>query len=103
MIRVNILYPKQDGGKFDYDYYINTHMAIVKERWGDSLKRAEVYKGLSSAGGGEAVFVTACCLFFDTLEDFEKGIAAHGEEIMGDLPNFTNIPPTIQFEEPLMS
>jgi hypothetical protein len=31
--------------------------------------------------------------------DFQKGIAAHGTEIMGDIPNDTDISPQIQISE----
>ena len=51
MIRVNVMYPKQDDGNFDYDYYLNTHMPLVGERWADGLRGMEVYRGLSGAGG----------------------------------------------------
>jgi hypothetical protein len=33
------------------------------------------------------------------VEDFQKGMAAHGQELMADIPNYTNIPPTIQISE----
>ncbi len=39
MIRVNVMYPKQDDGHFDYDYYLNTHMKIVNERWDGRAER----------------------------------------------------------------
>ncbi len=103
MIRVSVMYPKQDGGNFDYDYYLQNHMATVKERWGDSLRGVEVYKGLSGAGGADETYVTVANLLFDNVEAFEQALAAHAEEIMGDIPNFTNIDPVIQIEEQLMS
>jgi hypothetical protein len=31
--------------------------------------------------------------------DFQKGIAAHGTEIVGDIPNYTDISPQIQISE----
>ena len=103
MIRVSVMYPKQDGGNFDYDYYLQNHMVTVKERWGDSLRGAEVYKGLSGAGGADETYVTVANLLFDNVEAFEAALAAHAEEIMGDIPNFTNIDPVIQIEDQLMA
>ncbi len=102
MIRVNVMYPKQDGGNFDYDYYLNTHMPLVGERWSDVLRGVEVYKGLSGAGGGAETYVTIANLKFDSVESFQQALDAHAPEIMGDIPNFTNIDPVIQIEEQLM-
>ena len=34
MIRVTVMYPKQDGGTFNYDYYMKNHMQIVKDKIG---------------------------------------------------------------------
>ena len=102
MIRVNVMYPKQDGGNFDYDYYLNTHMPLVGERWADGLRGMEVYRGLSGAGGAAETYVTIANLKFDSVEAFQQALEAHAEEIMGDIPNFTNIDPVIQVEEQLM-
>ena len=102
MIRVSVMYPKQDGGEFDYDYYLSTHMPLVKERWGDALRGCEVHKGIGGAGGADETYVTVAGLKFDDVPAFEAALAAHAEEIMGDIPNFTNIDPVIQIEEQLM-
>jgi hypothetical protein len=43
MIRVSVKYPSGEGKKFDYDYYVNKHMALVKNRIGGAgLRRLEV-------------------------------------------------------------
>ena len=102
MIRVNVMYPKQDDGNFDYDYYLNTHMPLVGERWADGLRGMEVYRGLSGAGGATETYVTIANLKFDSVEAFQQALEAHAQEIMGDIPNFTNIDPVIQIEEQLM-
>ena len=102
MIRVNVMYPKQDDGNFDYDYYLNTHMPMVGERWADGLRGMEIYRGLSGAGGAAESYVTVANLKFDSVEAFQQALEAHAQEIMGDIPNFTNINPVIQIEEQLM-
>ena len=102
MIRVNVMYPKQDDGNFDYDYYLNTHMPLVGKRWADGLRGMEVYRGLSGAGGAAETYVTIANLKFDSVEAFQQALEAHAQEIMGDIPNFTNINPVIQIEEQLM-
>ena len=51
MIRVSVLYPKQSGGKFDFDYYLKTHIPLARKLVGGALKRVEVYKGVGGGGG----------------------------------------------------
>ena len=102
MIRVNVMYPKQDGGSFDYDYYLNTHMPLVGERWSGVVRSMEVYRGLSGAGGADEPYVTIASLKFDSVEALQQAMDDHGPEIMADVPNFTNIDPVIQIEEQLL-
>jgi uncharacterized protein (TIGR02118 family) len=101
MIRVTVLYPNESGKKFDHDYYKNKHMTLVAERLKSfGLIRYEVDKGVAGgAPGAPAPFVGACHLYFNALGDFQKGIGAHSKEIMGDIPNYTNIQPQIQISE----
>ena len=63
MIRVTVMYPKQDGGTFDYDYYLKNHMQIVKNKIGGALKKIEVGKGLGAPGGAPETYVTVANLF----------------------------------------
>ena len=102
MIRVNVMYPKKDGGKFDYDYYLNSHVPMVQEKVGAAMKRAEIYKGISGAGGSPEPYVTIASLWFDSVQAFEQAFGPHAPEIMGDIPKFTNVQPTVQIEEQLL-
>ena len=36
---------------------------------------------------------------FDSVDAFQQSFGPHAEEILGDLPNFTNVQPTIQISE----
>jgi uncharacterized protein (TIGR02118 family) len=101
MVRVTVLYPNESAKRFDHDYYARNHMPMVMERLKRSgMLRYEVDKGLAGGGSGTpAPFVAACHLYFNAAADFQKGIAAHGTEIMGDIPNYTDISPQIQISE----
>jgi uncharacterized protein (TIGR02118 family) len=99
MIRVTVLYPNEAGKRFDHAYYAGKHLPMVMDRL-KGMVRYEVDKGLAGGGPGTpAPFVAACHLYFNTAADFEKGIGAHGPEIMGDIPNYTDISPQIQISE----
>ena len=38
MIKVTILYPKHDGGRFDYDYYLEHHMPRAAALLGHAMR-----------------------------------------------------------------
>ena len=101
MIRVSALYPSEEGKKFDVKYYVKTHMPLVHEQFGElGLVRTEVDEGVSGAAPGEAPpFACIGHLYFNSIADFHKAMEAHGKEVMGDVPNYTDIPPQIQISE----
>ncbi len=101
MIRVTVLYPATEGKKFDHSYYKNKHMTLVSERLKTfGLIRTEVDKGVAGgAPGSAAPYVAVGHVYFNSLDQFQKGMAKHGKEIMADIPNYTDIPPQIQVSE----
>lgn len=100
MIRVSALYPNETDGEFDHDYYASDHYDLVVERLSAlGLKRLEIDRGVAGMEGPPPPFVAAGHLYFETAEAFEAAMEAHGEEILGDLPNFTDIAPVLQISE----
>jgi uncharacterized protein (TIGR02118 family) len=101
MIRVTVLYPNESGKKFDEAYYKNRHMKLVTDRLKSfGLVRTEVDHGLAGgAPGSPAPYVCIGHVYFNSLADFQKGMGAHGQEILADIPNYTNIQPTMQISE----
>ena len=101
MIRVSVLYPHEPGGRFDHVYYAQQHMPMVKAKLGRfGLRRLEIDKGLFGADpGSPAPFVCIGHLYFESTFDFWNGLSAHGEEIMADVPNYTDLTPQIQVSE----
>jgi len=101
MVRISVLCATSEGKKFDHDYYVNRHMKLVRDRLtGFGLVRTEVDKGMAGgAPGAPAPYVAIGHVYFNTLADFQKGMGQHGKELLGDVPNFTNIQPQIQISE----
>jgi uncharacterized protein (TIGR02118 family) len=101
MIRVSVYYPNKAGAKFDHTYYTQKHAPMVIQRLKPfGLVRVEIDKGLAGgAPNAPAPNVAVGYMVFNKLEDFQKGLAAHSKEIMGDIPNYTNIEPVIQISE----
>src|SRR5262245_59065068 len=101
MVRITVLYPNESGKRFDHTYYAQKHLPLVMERLKSSgMLRYEVDKGIAGgAPGAPAPFVATCHLYFNNVADFQKGIGTHSKEIMGDIPNYTDIAPQIQISE----
>jgi uncharacterized protein (TIGR02118 family) len=100
MIKVSVMYPYAEGKKFDLDYYLNKHMPMVAEKLGDACKTTAVESGLGGATPGSTPsFVAMGHLYFDSQEAFGASFGPHAAAIMGDIPNYTDIAPTIQVSE----
>ena len=99
MIRVTTLWPRTNDSHFDMEYYLTKHVPMTNARL-QSLGLSvvsEVDEGLGSLMPGEPPpYAAIGTLLFETMEDLQKGLAAHGAEIMGDIPNFTDVQPVIQ-------
>jgi len=102
MIVVTVLYPTQAGSRFDQTYYMQKHMPLVRSRWKDmGLQEARVLRGAGTPDGSAPPFQMMAVLTFSSLQDFQACAAKHGAEIFADVPNFTNIQPVVQLNEPL--
>ena len=100
MVKVSVMYPNVEGATFDHAYYLERHMPLVADRLGTALRRWTVDRGLGGgAPGSPPAFVAACALYFDSIEAFQAGMAAHGASIMADVPNYTDIEPRIEVSE----
>ena len=101
MIKVTILTPNERGKKFDFEYYLNTHMPMVKQRLGpEGLIRTEEAKGISGPEpGSQAPYLVIAELFFESIDAVHNAFTKHGHELMGDIPNYTDIQPQIQINE----
>ncbi len=96
---VSVMYPAT-GKKFDLDYYLNKHVPMVQSLWGPlGLKGAQVLKG-TGAPAGDAAYQLIALLEFGSLAQFQEAVKQHGKQVMGDIPNFTDVQPAIQFNEP---
>jgi uncharacterized protein (TIGR02118 family) len=104
MFKVSVMYPNQEGARFDIDYYRTTHMdLVVRHLKPFGLVRTEVLKGLSGGGGQPAPYICIGNLYFDTIDGYEKGVAASGGALRADIPNFTNVAPIRQISEVVAS
>ncbi len=100
MIKVNILYPNKAGGRFDHNYYIHTHMPAAIKKLGPALRGVSVERGISGVTeGSEPAYIAGCHYTFDTIEAFLEAFMPHAAELQGDIENYTDIAPVIQYSE----
>ena len=101
MIKVTALYPNEPGKRFEIDYFMNKHMPMVHQRLDPmGLVRSEVEKGIGSMEpGSPAPFVLIANLIFNSMEELHDAFTEHAAEMMGDMPNFTDIQPQFQIGE----
>ena len=100
MIKVSVLYANAADARFDMAYYCNSHMPMVRDALGATCRKLEVDEGV---GGGQAgvpaPFLAAAHMHFDSLEAFQGAFGPHADRIMSDIPNYTNVQPTVQISE----
>jgi uncharacterized protein (TIGR02118 family) len=100
MIKVSVFYPDRESSKFDMDYYCSRHIPMVREKLGPACKGVAVEQGVGGATpGSRPGFIAMGHLYFDSIEAFQKAFGPHADAIMGDIPNYTDIQPTIQISE----
>jgi uncharacterized protein (TIGR02118 family) len=102
MVIVTVLYPKSAESRFDMNYYLEKHIPLVKARcqeWG--LEGVSLTRGTGTLDGTVPPFEVIGHLAFASAQQMQGALAAHGPEIIGDIPNFTNVQPLIQIDEPL--
>ncbi len=99
MVQLSILYPKKEDATFDWDYYLNTHMRMSIKLQGEALKNVTITKGIEGIEGAPAAFVAITNMLFETVDSFIKAFTPHAEILQGDMKNYTNIRPVIQFSE----
>jgi uncharacterized protein (TIGR02118 family) len=100
MVKVSILYPNDEGKKFDMKYYMDTHMPLVQKLLGAVCTKVEVDQGIAGGTpGSKAPYIAIGHLFFNTVEDFISSFTPNANAIMSDLPNFTDITPVPQINE----
>jgi uncharacterized protein (TIGR02118 family) len=100
MIKVSVMYANEPGARFDHAYYRDKHMPLLKQRMGDACLYYTVDRGLAGGAPGEAAtYIGMCHVFCDSIESFQAAFGPHAKEIMDDIPNYTDLAPTLQISE----
>jgi len=100
MIQVSVMYPYEEGEKFDLNYYLEKHTPMVKELLGDACKKISVQHGLSGPDpDSPAVYTVMCHLYFNSVDEFQKAFGPVAGQLLEDIPNYSESQPVIQISE----
>ncbi len=101
-ITATVMYTNTPGSKFDMDYYMGSHFDLVGKLWGPKLLSVRAIKGVATPDPNTPPpYQVIAILEFESTEDLRVAMEEHGEEVMGDIPNFTDVTPAIQISEKL--
>jgi uncharacterized protein (TIGR02118 family) len=104
VIKVSVLYPYQANARFDFDYYLNSHIPLVSRLLGSACKAVAVDQGL--AGGtpdAPPSYIAMAHLYFDSVAVFQASFGPHASALMDDIPTFTDCNPVVQVSAVLLA
>jgi uncharacterized protein (TIGR02118 family) len=94
MIKVSIMYPNQQGIRFDMAYYCARHIPMVRQLLRSALIEVAVEEGIAGmTPGSPAAFVAMGHLSFESMGAFQEAFTPHAPQIVCDIPNYTNSQP----------
>uniref|UniRef100_Q07SY5 Ethyl tert-butyl ether degradation EthD n=1 Tax=Rhodopseudomonas palustris (strain BisA53) TaxID=316055 RepID=Q07SY5_RHOP5 len=100
MILVTVMYPAGAESTFDLDYYLHTHIPMLKQFWTPlGMSGVQVLRGIGKPDGIAPDYQMMALLTFDSLDAFKAAGKAHGREIFADIPKFTNAQPSLQIND----
>ncbi|OLN86556.1 hypothetical protein CCHL11_08522 [Colletotrichum chlorophyti] len=94
-ITITVVFPNEADAKYDIDYYVNKHMPLIQERWGQyGVKSWSVTKFQNGADGSAPLYAFGSTVSWDNLDQIKSAFAGpEAAEIMGDVSNFSNKQP----------
>jgi uncharacterized protein (TIGR02118 family) len=100
MVAVTILYPNNPGSRFDFEYYLRTHMPMSLELLGPAIKSVRIERGAEGQEKGSLpTFVALCHFVCESREAFETAFWPNAAVLRNDMPRYTDIEPVIQISE----
>ena len=91
----------KSGVRFDHGYYMSKHLPMVGAIMGPhGVKRVEVVKIGPNPDGSTPQYQVMFSAYFESSAALQKAMAEpRMPEIMGDIPNYTDITPVLEISE----
>jgi uncharacterized protein (TIGR02118 family) len=87
---MTIVYENKPGVRFDFDYYVNTHMPLIMKLYGKSISRFELRRGQPGADGALPPYVATITIWIADGKAFDEAAAKHQAGLRADVPKFTD-------------
>jgi uncharacterized protein (TIGR02118 family) len=96
MNSVVVLYPNQPSSRFDLDYYVTSHLPLVRKLLGPMGMRSLTYTAIPSPDAeAPSKYRLIAELRFDDAAATQRALLAHGAQTQADISNFTDVAPVI--------
>jgi uncharacterized protein (TIGR02118 family) len=96
---LTVLYPWQADARFDFDYYRDKHLVMLRDLYGSSVGQMQVRKGLRKGDGSPPAYLASLTVEILSVEGFEAAGKEHFPKLAADVANYTNLAPVGQIEE----
>jgi uncharacterized protein (TIGR02118 family) len=87
---MTITYQNGPDVRFNFDYYVNTHMPLIMRLYGKSISRFELRRGQPGADGAPPPFVATITIWIADGAAFDAAQVQHQAGLRADVPKFTN-------------
>jgi uncharacterized protein (TIGR02118 family) len=87
---MTITYQNGPDVRFNFDYYVNTHMPLIMRLYGKSISRFELRRGLPGADGAAPPFIATITIWIADGAAFDAAQVQHQAGLRADVPKFTN-------------
>ncbi len=87
---MTITYQNGADVRFDFDYYVNTHMPRIMNLYGKSISRFELRRGQPGADGAAPPYVATITIWIADGAAFDAAQVQHQAGLRADVPKFTN-------------
>jgi uncharacterized protein (TIGR02118 family) len=96
---ITVLYPNTPGVKFDFEYYRTHHIPLIKRLYGKGIAKFELRRGVETPDKSPVPYIATINIWIGSQQAFDDAQAKHAQELIADVPNFTNAKPVIQTDE----
>jgi len=100
MLCITAVYPNDPGSRFDAGYYRASHAPLATALLTPhGLIAIRTTIGIAGLDGSPSPYWAVSELHFPSRGDFDAAIAANGDALFADIPNYTNVTPILQVSE----
>ena len=92
---LTILYPYEEGARFDPDYYRDNHLTLIMDLYGrNAIRRFEMRKP-QPVPNANPLFMGSINIYIEDQNAFDAAGAQHTQTLVDDVPNFSSGLPVV--------